>query len=142
MTSWFWDASEAVVLAPGISCFEAGKEYSHGGLTVQEALIPSLTVRSKNAGQGKSIALKDLKWSQMRLNVVFEGAQGLKVDIRSKVADAGSSLATKQVTGAVNGQKTSILVEDDSLIGKDAYLVVMDAGGQVLFKREIVIGVN
>ena len=37
-TSWFWDSAEAVVLAPGVSCFVAGMEYAHGGLTLQEAL--------------------------------------------------------------------------------------------------------
>ena len=47
MTSWFWDAAEAIVLAPGVSCFVAGMEYAHGGLTLQEALIPSLTVSAK-----------------------------------------------------------------------------------------------
>ena len=76
MTSWFWDAAEAVVLAPGVSCFVAGMEYAHGGLTLQEALIPSLTVSAKQTGGAKSVVLKEMKWSGMRLNVVLEGAQG------------------------------------------------------------------
>ena len=88
MTSWFWDSAEAVVLAPGVSCFVAGMEYAHGGLTLQEALIPSLTVSAKQTGGAKSVVLKEMKWSGMRLNVVLEGAEGLTVDIRSKVADA------------------------------------------------------
>jgi hypothetical protein len=142
MTSWFWDAAEAVVLAPGIMCFAAGMEYAHGGLTVQEALIPSLTVSAKHAGIAKAVVLKDLKWSGLRLNVVLEGAQGLTIDVRSKVADAGSSFATSPVAGVGNGQKTSLLVEDDSAMGSKAYLVVVGEGGQVVFKHEIVIGAN
>ena len=70
MTSWFWDAAEAIVLAPGVKCFVAGTEYAHGGLTLQEALIPSLTVSAKQAGGAKSIVLKEMKWSGMRLIVV------------------------------------------------------------------------
>lgn len=140
MTSWFWDACEAVVLAPGISSFEAGMEYAHGGLTVQEALIPSLTVRAKHAGPVKSVALKDLKWSGLRLNVVLEGAQGLTVDIRSKIADVGTSFAASQVKGAGDGQKTSILVADDTALGSAAFLIVVDETGQVIFKHPIVIG--
>jgi hypothetical protein len=140
MTSWFWDASEAIVLAPGISSFEAGMEYAHGGLTVQEALIPFLTVSAKHAGAVKSVVLKDLKWSGLRLNVVLEGAQGLTVDVRSKVADAGTSFAASQVTGAGNGQKTSILVADDTALGSAAFLIVFDETGQAIFKHPIVIG--
>lgn len=142
MTSWFWDSAEAVVLAPGISCFTAGMEYAHGGLTVQEALIPSLTVSPKHSGMAKAVHLKDLKWSQLRLNVVLDGAQGLTVDIRSKVADAESSFAASHVTGAGDGQKTSILVADDSAMGSKAFLVVVADDGQVVFKHPIVIGEN
>ena len=140
MTSWFWDATEAVVLAPGIMCFEAGMEYAHGGLTVQEALIPSLMVSAKHAGIAKAVLLKDLKWSGLRLNVVLEGAQGLIVDVRGKVADADSSFAASQVSASGNGQKTSLLVEDDSTVGSKAFLVVVDEDGQVVFKHPIVIG--
>jgi hypothetical protein len=140
MTSWFWDSAEAVVLAPGISCFAAGMEYAHGGLTVQEALIPSLTISAQQVGKAKSVVLKDLKWSGLRLNVVLEGAQGLIVDVRSKVADAESSFAASEVTGAGDNQKTSILVADDSAMGSAAFLVVVGEGGQVIFKHPIVIG--
>ncbi len=140
MTSWFWDASEAVVLAPGISCFATGMEYAHGGLTLQEALIPCLTIKAKHAELTKSIVLKELKWSGLRLNVVLEGAQGLMVDVRGKVADAGTTFAASQVTAAGSGQKTSILVADDGALQSAAFLVVVDESGQVVFKHSIVIG--
>jgi len=142
MTPWFWDAAEAVVLAPGVSCFVAGMEYAHGGLTLQEALIPSLTVSTKETGGTKSVVLKEMKWSGMRLNVMLEGVQGLTVDVRSKVADAVSSLAASPTTGAADGQKTSLLVADDGYLGATAFLVVVDQAGQPIFKHPIVIGEN
>jgi len=58
MTSWFWDSAEAVVLAPGISCFVAGTEYAHGGLTLQEALIPSLAVSVKETNKTNIVVMK------------------------------------------------------------------------------------
>lgn len=140
MASWFWDAAEAVVLAPGISCFAAGMEYAHGGLTLQEALIPSLTVSAKLASLAKSVVLRDLKWSGMRLNVILDGAHGLVVDVRSKVADAKTSFAANPVTGAGDGQKTSILVADDDALGAAAFLVVIDQAGETVFKHPVVIG--
>ena len=142
MTSWFWDAAEAIVLAPGVSCFVAGMEYAHGGLTLQEALIPSLTVSAKQTGGAKSVVLKEMKWSGMRLNVVLEGAQGLTIDVRSKVADATTSFAANPITGAADGQKTSLLVADDGARGAAAFLVVVDQNGQPIFKQPIVIGEN
>ena len=120
MTSWFWDSAEAIVLAPDIKCFVAGQEYAHGGLTLQEALIPSLTVSAKQKGCAKSVVLKEMKWAGMRLNVVFEGALGFTIDVRRQVADADSSLATKPMTGAADGQKTSLLMKDDDALGAEA----------------------
>jgi len=142
MTSWFWDSAEAVVLAPGVSCFEAGMEYAHGGLTLQEALIPSLTLSTKQTGAVKSVVLKEMKWSGMRLNMILEGAAGLTVDLRSKVADASTSFASSTMTAAVDGQKTSLLVADDGYLGVAAFLVVVDQNGQPIFKQHIVIGEN
>ncbi len=142
MTSWFWDSAEAVVLAPGVSCFVAGMEYAHGGLTLQEALIPSLTLSTKKTGAMKSVVLKEMKWSGMRLNMILEGAAGLTVDLRSKVADASTSLAASTMTAAADGQKTSILVADDGYLGAAAFLVVVDQNGQPIFKQPIVIGEN
>ncbi|TSA09177.1 MAG: BREX-1 system phosphatase PglZ type B [Deltaproteobacteria bacterium] len=142
MTSWFWDAAEAVVLAPGVSCFVAGMEYAHGGLTLQEALIPSLTVSTKKTGGTKSVVLKEMKWSGMRLNTILEGAAGLTVDLRSKVADASTSFAASTMIAAEDGQKTSLLVADDGYLGAAAFLVVIDESGQPIFKHSVVIGEN
>ncbi len=142
MTSWFWDAAEAIVLAPGVSCFVAGMEYAHGGLTLQEALVPSLTVSTKEIGGTKSVVLKEMKWSGMRLNMILEGAAGLTVDVRSKVADAGTSFAASPTTAAADGQKTSLLVVDDEALGAAAFLVVIDQNGQPIFKYPVVIGEN
>jgi hypothetical protein len=61
-----------------------------------------------------------MKWSGMRLNVVLEGAQGLTVDVRGKVADATTSFAANPITGAADGQKTSLLVADDEALGAAA----------------------
>jgi hypothetical protein len=141
VTSWFWDSAEAVVLAPGIACFIAGMEYAHGGLTIQEALIPSLTISATETGS-KFVTLKEIKWSGMRLNVILDGAQGIAIDIRGKVADATTSFVASPVTAAFDGQKTSLLVADDAALGIQAFLVVIDQKGQPIFKQSIVIGGN
>ncbi|MEQ1762346.1 MAG: BREX-1 system phosphatase PglZ type B [Pyrinomonadaceae bacterium] len=138
---WFWDAAEAVVLAPSIACFKAGVEYSHGGLTVQEALIPTVIISGRGA-PGKSVSLKEYAWSGLRLNMIFEGADGMTVDLRSKVGDPASSYVISTVQASSDGSRTSLLVEDDGAIGSAAHLVVLDASGQPIFRDTVVIGEN
>jgi hypothetical protein len=43
---WHWDAAVRFAVAPGIHCYEAGKEYEHGGLSPQECVVPILTVKT------------------------------------------------------------------------------------------------
>ena len=42
--SWRWDDAVRIAVAPGIRCYEAGKEYEHGGLSPQECVTPVITV--------------------------------------------------------------------------------------------------
>ena len=142
LTSWFWDGAESVVLAPGVSCFVAGMEYSHGGLTLQEALIPSLSITASKHGRTKPIALKEIKWSGLRLHVVLDGAEGYSIDIRRKVADASTTIVVTTVVGVGNAQKSSLLVSDDDALGTKAFLVVLDQKGQPVFKHSVHIGEN
>ena len=131
-----------MVLAPGISCFVAGTEYAHGGLTMQEALIPSLIVTARKPGGAGKIEIKDLKWSGMRLHVVLDGADGLDVDLRGKVADPTTSFAASKVSASPDSQRTSLLVPNDDLVGTAAFLVVVDRTGACIFKHSVVIGEN
>ena len=78
----------------------------------------------------------------MRLNVVFEGVEGLAIDIRTSAADAGSSLVEHGISGPADGRKASLLVEDDGALGTPAFLVVVDPNGQPVLKHSVVIGEN
>ena len=48
---WHWNGSEHFASPPGIACFSNRPEYAHGGLSVQECLIPDIRV-SKTTGSG------------------------------------------------------------------------------------------
>lgn len=41
---WYWDQDVRIALAPGVTCFEASKEYEHGGVSPQECIVPRLYV--------------------------------------------------------------------------------------------------
>jgi len=55
---WRWDERVHVAMAPGICCYEAGKEYEHGGLSPQECITPVITVSSP--GEARAALLKAL----------------------------------------------------------------------------------
>lgn len=122
---WFWGGGHSVVFAPGISAFKAGVEYAHGGLSPQEALTPTLTVTTgKQAAQSVEIVGAD--WKGMRLRVQLKGGYaGTGLDIRTKPADAGSSVLDERRRGLPPGEdgSASLLVTDDEYEGAAAVLV-------------------
>jgi len=44
---WHWNPHIRIAVAPGIRCYEAGKEYEHGGISPQECVAPIITVTPK-----------------------------------------------------------------------------------------------
>jgi hypothetical protein len=136
---WHWNADERVAVAPGISCFGAGNEYAHGGLSLQESLIPVIRVTDGEAAAKTAAKIGDVSWVGLRCRVQVETAQpGLAVDLRSKVNDPSSSVSKVRPVDA-NGA-ASLLVADDELEGTPAAVVVLDASGQVITKQPTIIG--
>jgi len=135
--TWHWSNKVWIALAPGISCFVAGKEYAHGSLSLQECLVPELKVRAAKTATAASI--KSAKWVRMRCKIEVEGnAAGLRVDLRTKLADAASSLVTPKPIEADG--TASVMVEDDSVLGTAAFLVLLTGAGQVLEKQSTTVG--
>ena len=132
-----------MVLAPGISCFVEGLEYSHGGLTLQETLLPVLEIKGGGAPAVRA-AVKATKWKGLRLSVELTNAQSLTADLRTKAADASTSvLAAAQRNRPVPADGAlSLLVEQDDLIGSAVLLVLADASGSIVFKHPLTIGEN
>jgi hypothetical protein len=142
-TPWFWENALPMVLAPGIACFVEGLEYSHGGLSLQETLLPVLDIKGTTVPTAR-VALKVAKWKGLRFSVELTNAKGLTADLRTKAADAKSSvLATEQRNRAVPADGVlSLLVERDDLIGSAVLFVLADATGAIVFKHPLNIGEN
>ena len=133
---WHYEPSVSIALPPGISCFRAGTEYTHGGLSVQECVIPVLTVTGKTESQTASI--ESVSWVGLRCKVKAEGAAGLRADIRTKPAEPTSSIAFETKPLDVGGQ-TTLLVSDDHE-GLAALVVLLGDDGRVMAKAPTTIG--
>lgn len=134
---WYWDASVRMAMAPGITCFEAGKTYEHGGLSPQECVVPTITVRA--TGASEVVAIQLLRWAGLRCDVTLSGASTeLKVDLRRRPMDHASSVAMRTKHPDPDG--TLAVFADDEAEGADAYLVVLATDGAILAQMETRIG--
>jgi len=143
---WFWGNEHPVVLAPGIGVFKNGTEYTHGGLTLQEALTLIIDVEAGEGVPGEVVSIKSARWVGLKLKVELSSAdKDLRIDIRTKAADPGSSVFAEgdpQKEKTPDGEgRLAIFVEDDSRIGQAAILVVL-RNDQLIAKRNITIGEN
>nr|WP_205964555.1 BREX-1 system phosphatase PglZ type B [Ramlibacter agri] len=139
---WDWCKDVQVAYAPGVSTFVAGSEYAHGGISLQECLVPVLRFdRAAATGQAASVTIKSVKWKGLRCTVEVEGASpGQRVDIRTKAALPSSSLAAS--AKPLEAGKGSLAVADDENMGAAAVVVVLSADGEVLQKQATSVGEN
>ena len=142
---WFWNEAHAVVLAPGVHCFQQGTEYTHGGLTLQEAFLVELEITGDAGSQGaaKPVTIESAQWSGLRLRVrVTPGEPGLRLDVRTRAGDPASSVLPGGATKSTDADGAgSVVVEDEGYDGHAAVLVVL-RGDQIVAKKNLNIGEN
>jgi hypothetical protein len=136
---WYWDNETSIALAPGISCYEAGKEYEHGGLSPQECIVPVITVTQPSSAKSQTISIEKVSWRGLRCTITVNGASpDMKVDIRTKAGDATTSL-TKTKYPNPDGT-VSLLVEDEDRMGEAALIVLLDSDGKPIKHMATTIG--
>jgi hypothetical protein len=148
--SWFWAENVRIACPPGIDCFMAGEEYSHGGLSLQECLVPQLSVL---AGSQPAITanVESVKWAGLRCRVKVSGQfDECKADLRDKAADPTTSLLCDRTVDPTASQvwakpvgkdgNVSLIVQDDTRDGSATTLVLLDAAGNVVNKTLVTVG--
>ena len=135
---WFWNDGVRVAVAPTVHAFSRGVEYAHGGLTLQECLVPRLAVTA-GAAAGPPARIASVTWTRLRCRVELDGAgEGLAVDLRRRPADASSSVALGVKTVQEGG--ASLIVPDDTLEGEPATVVLLGVSGEVVHQAQTVVG--
>lgn len=137
---WYWNPNQHFVLADGISCFRKGEEYTHGGLTLQECLTLELVVSRTGSSDEHAFEITDVVWKGLRCTVAVDGSHAeLRADIRTEAGNTDSSVVLSVKSFKENGT-SSLVVEDEELEGKDAFLVLTDATGSLVAQIATVIG--
>lgn len=140
---WHWDSDVTIAFAPGITSFEAGKEYEHGGISLQECVVPRVQIRAGTATEETGgAAITKVKWLGLMCRVEFEHvAPGATLDIRALPGEPGSSVAEDRKDTTSAG-KQWLFVADEELEGETAHLVLVGRDGSILAQREVTIGSN
>ena len=138
IAGWSWNPQERFAYAPGVHCFVVGQEYAHGGASLQECLIPVLTLASTGAPAGV-VTVSEVRWVGLRCRVsVQPAAEGLLADLRTKANVSDSSITEPKALDADG--RAALLVADDSLEGTMASLVIVDVSGRVVCKEATTVG--
>ena len=120
------------------TAFLAGKEYSHGGLSLQECVVPRLSVRGASGGTNAA-KIDQVKWAGLRCRVKIAGdVNGCFVDLRGKAADPATSLCGARPV-AKEGS-AALVVAEDALDGTATMLVLLDDSGAVIDKMPVTVG--
>jgi len=134
---WSWNPAVPISTAPGAHVFLSGAEYAHGGISPQESIAPELILMP--LGAQRRPAIVDVEWSGLRVRLRAEAADGLVADLKFGADGEGPSIADKAREMDAEG-RTSLLIPDDTLLGKAALLELRDPSGQVVATRGVVVG--
>lgn len=130
---WHWNPDVTIAAPPGVGCFRASMEYSHGGVSLQEMVIPRLRVTA-NRPRSASNRLVEAKWTGAKCRVTVEGdCAGVRVDVRVRSSDPATSLlADHQARETTPEGKVTVFLENDADCGQSAEIVLLDASGVVI----------
>ena len=138
VVSWHWDPTVRIAMAPSIYCYEAGKDYEHGGLSPQECVVPILTATGPVSYAAVSIS--EVKWRRLRCNITIEESPaGARVDIRTKVGDPTTTLTMGGKELGAEGE-ASLFVEDADREDEAALVVLVGPDGSVLAQTSTIVG--
>ena len=134
---WTWDAQQFVASAPGATAFQAGQAYAHGGISLQESVVPELLIEPLS--RERRVEITKLEWRGLRVRISVSQGDGLTVDLREGARGEGASLADRGRVLDADGE-TSLLVVDDRAEGREAAIVVYGEGDVVLAKMRTIVG--
>ncbi len=136
---WFWNPAVSFAFGRGVHCFTKGSAYAHGGLSLQECLVPEVTIRGIENNTSSVVVISEVQWAGLRCRVRTEpGASGLSAELRTRLNDPASRIGEAKTIDSDG--RAALLVEDDGLAGTPVLVVVVDSLGQIKTKCATIVG--
>ena len=137
---WHWNRAQWFATPPGVACFNRSEEYTHGGLSIQECLIPDL-VMTRAEGSETSGSITSVTWRGLRCFIEAEVRGGpVTADLRL-ARPTGESVAAAAKPVDAEGA-VSLVLADDEHEAAALVLVLLDEAGRVLAQRPARVGVD
>ena len=135
---WHWNREQWFATPPGVACFNRSEEYAHGGLSIQECLIPDLVVTCAE-GSETSGSITSVTWRGLRCFIEAEVRGGpVTADLRL-ARPTGESVAAAAKPVDAEGA-VSLVLADDEHEAAALVLVLVDEAGRVLTHRPVRVG--
>lgn len=136
--SWQWNSHVRIASPPGIASFRAGEKYAHGGVSLQECVVPEIVVEQGIEAVRASIV--SIEWRGMRCKVkVDTNDPKVRVDLRTNWKQGSSSLVASVKEVGRSGE-VSLVVSDDKYENAAAMVVLIDPAGGVLAQKTTSVG--
>lgn len=136
---WTWDSSVDMASAPGSAAFEAGRLYEHGGLSLQECVIPVVTVTRGDALTAP-VQIEAVRWTGQRCRIDYGPADAqIVAEVRLRPADASSVVGGPR-SPAEPGEVKVLVDEEEAPAGGTAWVVLLDEKGEVLAQTQTSVG--
>lgn len=134
---WHWDKSVRIAMPSGAQAFRAGEVYTHGGLSLQECVIPDIVVGGQSTA-GRAVRISAIAWRRLRLTVELGGEPtGLTVEVRRKERDPSSRV---DIASTLDGASARITISDEVEEGDPVLVVLIDRHGSVVDARATRVG--
>jgi hypothetical protein len=139
---WAWDPAVLMVSAPGSAAFEDGVTYEHGGLSLQECVIPVVTVTDGVESQVKrqiAAQIAGVRWSKQRCRIdVIPTDAPVTVVLRTAPGDPASAVAGPKAVNE-DGEAKLLVSEEDAPEGTQVHVVLL-AGDRVIAQQLTTVG--
>ncbi|MDQ3000084.1 MAG: BREX-1 system phosphatase PglZ type B [Fibrobacterota bacterium] len=135
---WYWNPAVDVVYPKGIQSFAAGNQYSHGGISLQECVIPDFTFTNGGNPEAASPVIVEATWRRLSMRLRVEKGSGCFAELRQKLGDAGSAACERKAVD--EDGKVNLIVENEDMEGLSVFIVITDGSGKLLTKAQTVVG--
>ena len=132
---WSYGPQVRVALAPGIGAFRAGQVYDHGGLTLQECVVPLMDITASPPAVGRPV-LRSVTWNTRKTicTVVAAFADGRTATLERLASAVGEPVAVD-----AQGKARLVFEEVDDLLG-EVVSVVLRSDGQKVVEEQMKFG--
>lgn len=137
---WHWNGNQWFATAPGISCFNRSEAYAHGGLSIQECLIPDLLV--KRTEQEVTASVTAITWRGLRcfVEAKIQGGQAT-ADLRLERPSGDSVVAAAKPVES-DGAVSLVLADDEHENDALVLVLIFAPTGRILASQPTRVGID